>query len=152
MCSQLLVSLTCSPPRCRRRSRLNVTHDGVAAILRLSGGDMRRVLNILQATAMANDTINEAAVYACTGDPLPTDITKIVDALLTATFTDAFNGEAGVSPRCCWRYGLLLMNCVVSYMDVDRSWSHWFLRLRRCLCLVPRSHSRPVRRERLRAG
>ncbi len=37
--------------RCVDR-RLNVTPDGMNAILRLSGGDMRRVLNILQVSAV----------------------------------------------------------------------------------------------------
>ena len=50
--------------------RVEVTEDGRKALLALSGGDMRRVLNILQSTAMAYDMVNEDNVYLCVGHPL----------------------------------------------------------------------------------
>jgi replication factor C subunit 3/5 len=70
-----------------------VTPDGLAAVLRLSGGDMRRVLNILQATSLGREVITEEAVYLCTGDPLPDDIKLVVETLLTASFTEAYERE-----------------------------------------------------------
>jgi hypothetical protein len=39
-----------------------MTSDGFKAVLRLGGGDMRRILNILQATSMAHDVVSEANV------------------------------------------------------------------------------------------
>jgi replication factor C subunit 3/5 len=45
--------------------------DGETAILRQSGGDMRKVLNVLQACAAGHAVVDEAAVYACTGTPAP---------------------------------------------------------------------------------
>lgn len=42
--------------------RVNVSEDGKKALLTLSGGDMRRILNILQSTSMA---FNEVSVAFC---------------------------------------------------------------------------------------
>ena len=67
----------------------HTTPDGVEAILRLSGGDMRRVLNLLQATSMSSKTVDEAAVYLTSGAPLPSDIDTILDLLMNATFQKA---------------------------------------------------------------
>ncbi|KJE89505.1 replication factor C 5 [Capsaspora owczarzaki ATCC 30864] len=69
--------------------RVNVTDDGKAALMRLAQGDMRKVLNILQSTAMAFDTVDETSVYTCTGFPLPADIETIVQWLLNEPFTSA---------------------------------------------------------------
>lgn len=38
--------------------RINVSEDGKKALLTLSGGDMRRILNILQSTSMAFDEVS----------------------------------------------------------------------------------------------
>jgi replication factor C subunit 3/5 len=68
---------------------LNMTDDGFKAILRLGGGDMRRILNILQATSMAHDVVNEANVYMCTGNPLPKDIEAVIHWLFNESFAVA---------------------------------------------------------------
>ncbi|KAI9914510.1 hypothetical protein PsorP6_007624 [Peronosclerospora sorghi] len=68
---------------------LNVTEDGFRAILRLGQGDMRRILNILQATSMAHDVVNESNVYLCTGNPLPRDIESLTHWLFNETFATA---------------------------------------------------------------
>ncbi|KAA0167908.1 hypothetical protein FNF27_01809 [Cafeteria roenbergensis] len=70
--------------------RVNATETGVQAILRLAQGDMRRVLNVLQATSLGFDTVDEASVYACTGDPSPKDIRLITQALLTSSVAETF--------------------------------------------------------------
>ncbi|KAL8267229.1 hypothetical protein R6Q59_004573 [Mikania micrantha] len=69
---------------------LDVTEDGLAALVRLSNGDMRKALNILQSTHMASKLINEEAVYLCTGNPLPKDIEQISYWLLNEPFSDSF--------------------------------------------------------------
>ncbi|EQC40585.1 replication factor C subunit 3/5 [Saprolegnia diclina VS20] len=66
-----------------------MTQDGFQAVLRLGGGDMRRILNILQATSMAHDEVNEANVYLCTGNPLPADMTALCNWLWTAPFEES---------------------------------------------------------------
>lgn len=65
------------------------TSDGIDAILRLSGGDMRRVLNLLQSTAMSSKVVDETAVYLTSGAPLPSDIDKILELLMNHTFQTA---------------------------------------------------------------
>lgn len=65
------------------------TPEGIEAILRLSGGDMRRVLNLLQATAMSSAVVDEAAVYLTSGAPLPQDIDVILDQLMNHDFQSA---------------------------------------------------------------
>ncbi|KAI3812306.1 hypothetical protein L1987_17013 [Smallanthus sonchifolius] len=69
---------------------LDVTEDGLAALVRLSSGDMRKALNILQSTHMASQQITEEAVYLCTGNPLPKDIEQISYWLLNEPFSDSF--------------------------------------------------------------
>ena len=62
------------------------TKDGLEAILRLSGGDMRRVLNLLQATAMSSEVVDSQSVYLTSGAPLPKDVDDILDSLMNSTF------------------------------------------------------------------
>ncbi|KAK6026088.1 putative replication factor C small subunit [Ostertagia ostertagi] len=66
--------------------KLTVTEDGKQALLKLSGGDMRRVLNVLQSVAMASSTIDETTVYECVGQPTPKHIEKILQILMNDSF------------------------------------------------------------------
>ncbi|KAJ8557988.1 hypothetical protein K7X08_004754 [Anisodus acutangulus] len=66
--------------------RLDVPEGGLKALVRLSNGDMRKALNILQSTHMASQQITEEAVYLCTGNPLPKDIEQISYWLLNEPF------------------------------------------------------------------
>ncbi|KAK9052600.1 hypothetical protein SSX86_029230 [Deinandra increscens subsp. villosa] len=69
---------------------LDVTEDGLTALVRLSNGDMRKALNILQSTHMASQQITEEAVYLCTGNPLPKDIEQISYWLLNEPFSYSY--------------------------------------------------------------
>jgi replication factor C subunit 3/5 len=68
----------------------NYTEDGIDAILRLSGGDMRRVLNLLQSTTMSAKVVDETSVYLTSGAPLPRDMATILDILMNQPFTTAY--------------------------------------------------------------
>uniref|UniRef100_A0A8D3DWA6 Activator 1 subunit 5 n=1 Tax=Scophthalmus maximus TaxID=52904 RepID=A0A8D3DWA6_SCOMX len=70
---------------------IDVSPDGMKAIVTLSSGDMRRSLNILQSTSMAYGKVTEDAVYTCTGHPLRSDIANILDWSLNKDFTAAYN-------------------------------------------------------------
>ena len=61
------------------------------ALMKLCQGDMRWVLNILQSAHAAYGAIDENVVYRCTGSPIPSDMSKILDWLLTSDFTTAMN-------------------------------------------------------------
>lgn len=88
--------------------RLDVTEGGLAALVRLCTGDMRKALNILQSTHMASQHITEEAVYLCTGNPLPKDIEQISFWLLNEPFSDSFKRIYEIKTR----KGLALVDIV----------------------------------------
>ncbi|KAF5735496.1 replication factor C subunit 3-like [Tripterygium wilfordii] len=88
--------------------RLDVSESGLAAVVRLSNGDMRKALNILQSTHMASQQITEEAVYLCTGNPLPKDIEQISYWLLNESFSEIFKRTSEIKAR----KGLALVDIV----------------------------------------
>ncbi|KAL4715461.1 hypothetical protein ACJJTC_015364 [Scirpophaga incertulas] len=71
---------------------VKMTEDGVKALLALSGGDMRKVLNTLQSTWLAYRHVSEDHVYACVGHPLRADVNRILHCLLNEDdFAACFN-------------------------------------------------------------
>lgn len=70
---------------------VDVTSDGMNAIVTLACGDMRRSLNILQSASMAFDKVTEDNVYICVGHPLRKDIENIIQWLLNTNFNEAYN-------------------------------------------------------------
>eukprot|EP00271_Cylindrocystis_brebissonii_P005139 TRINITY_DN17087_c0_g2_i1.p1 TRINITY_DN17087_c0_g2~~TRINITY_DN17087_c0_g2_i1.p1 ORF type:complete len:362 (+),score=66.90 TRINITY_DN17087_c0_g2_i1:201-1286(+) len=76
------------------QERMEISPGGLDAVVRLSNGDMRKALNILQATGMSSSSSNrhvvtEESVYLCTGNPMPKDIEQIAFWLLNETFSQA---------------------------------------------------------------
>ncbi|NXW75317.1 RFC5 factor, partial [Hirundo rustica] len=69
---------------------VDVSEDGMKALVTLSSGDMRRALNILQSTSMAFGKVTEESVYTCTGHPLKSDIANILDWMLNQDFSTAY--------------------------------------------------------------
>lgn len=88
--------------------KCNYTEDGIDAILRLSGGDMRRVLNLLQSTTMSAGEVNESSVYSTSGDPLPADMETILDILMN----DAFQSAHGKILELCTNKGYALVDVI----------------------------------------
>ncbi|KAH7105818.1 P-loop containing nucleoside triphosphate hydrolase protein [Auriculariales sp. MPI-PUGE-AT-0066] len=70
--------------------KVNITPDGLTALLRLSRGDMRRALNVLQACHAAYDRTSEEEVYNCTGAPHPADIETVVESMMKQDITTAY--------------------------------------------------------------
>ncbi|CAA7404087.1 unnamed protein product [Spirodela intermedia] len=87
---------------------IDVSEGGLAAVVRLSNGDMRKALNILQSTHMASPHVTEEAVYLCTGNPLPKDIEQIAFWLLNESFTTSFRHISEIKLR----KGLALVDIV----------------------------------------
>jgi len=73
--------------------RASLTADGKSALLKLSRGDMRRALNVLQACHAAYDIIGETEIYNCTGNPHPSDIETIVNSMLSDEFTASYQSR-----------------------------------------------------------
>ncbi|KAJ3323625.1 hypothetical protein HDU76_013606 [Blyttiomyces sp. JEL0837] len=69
---------------------IQITEDGRKALLKLSNGDMRRMLNILQAVHAAYDIATEEHVYTCVGAPLPGDILRIAEWMFNCDFETAY--------------------------------------------------------------
>ena len=65
---------------------VQLTDDGLKAILKLGKGDMRRILNVLQSAALTFPVIDSKAVHLTTGDPLPEDMQFLVKTLLSEKF------------------------------------------------------------------
>ncbi|ORY36540.1 P-loop containing nucleoside triphosphate hydrolase protein [Rhizoclosmatium globosum] len=65
---------------------INITETGRSALLKLSKGDMRRMLNILQAVHAAYPVADEVSIYTCVGAPVPGDIVKMADWLFGESF------------------------------------------------------------------
>lgn len=73
-----------------RLEGLQVDPKASEAIVRLSGGDMRKVLNILESCSLAYREITVQKIYEVTGRPSPEDIETIYAALTTETYSQAF--------------------------------------------------------------
>ncbi|GBG31871.1 Replication factor C subunit 5 [Hondaea fermentalgiana] len=73
------------------KEELEVSEAGLDAVLKLGEGDMRKVLNILQSSSLANNRkVDEAAVYRCTGKPTAADILACRSALFSESVSEAF--------------------------------------------------------------
>ena len=70
---------------------VDMTEDGLRAIVRLSEGDMRKCLNVLQSTAMSYPRVDEAAVYSTTGNPSPAVLLHILHTLLNQPLPAAYS-------------------------------------------------------------
>ena len=71
------------------REGIEVTDDGVDALVYAADGDMRKALNGLQAAATTGQTVDEEAVYAITATARPEAIEAMVEAALAGDFTAA---------------------------------------------------------------
>ncbi|MHA2097517.1 MAG: replication factor C small subunit [Candidatus Kariarchaeaceae archaeon] len=65
---------------------LKFTKDGIGTIIRVSEGDMRKAINILQATAATGKTINQKNVLNTIGGADPFEITKMLNQALDQDF------------------------------------------------------------------
>ncbi|CAO1637055.1 unnamed protein product [Parajaminaea phylloscopi] len=92
---------------------VRITPDGKEALLKLSKGDMRRALNVLQACHAAYDRVDEAAVYNCTGNPYPADIEAIVKSMMNEEFTTAYQNISALKTQ----KGMALADMVAGIYD-----------------------------------
>lgn len=74
-----------------KKENVTIDSSGMDAIYKLSNGDMRKCLMMLQSTYMASGVVNEDSVYMSTGNPLPSDVRKMLDLMVNQTFEKAFS-------------------------------------------------------------
>lgn len=70
--------------------KVRLSEGGLRTIIRLANGDMRKCINVLQATHMAYGEVSEDNVYLCTGVPPARDIEAVFNVLLNEPFGKAY--------------------------------------------------------------
>jgi replication factor C small subunit len=68
---------------------IEITEDGVDALVYAADGDMRRAINGLQAAAVGDRIVDETAVFEITATARPEEIRSMVQAALDGEFTEA---------------------------------------------------------------
>jgi replication factor C small subunit len=68
---------------------IEVTEDGVDALVYVAGGDMRKAINGLQAASVTGKLVDEDAVFEITSTARPEEITAMVEQALGGDFTAA---------------------------------------------------------------
>src|SRR6056297_3574821 len=68
---------------------IEVTDDGLDALVYAAGGDMRKAINGLQAAAVMGEEVDEEAVFAITSTARPEEVEKMVDQAIAGDFTAA---------------------------------------------------------------
>ena len=68
---------------------IELTDDGLDALVYAAGGDMRKAINGLQAASVSGDVVDEEAVYAITSTARPEEIHGMVQSALDGDFTAA---------------------------------------------------------------
>jgi len=66
-----------------------LSEDGIQAILYVSGGDLRRAINILQAASVMKKKVDADTVYTITGKARPEEIRQMIELALNGKFMDA---------------------------------------------------------------
>jgi len=69
--------------------QINITEEGINAILYNSGGDMRRSINILQTAATLKGQIDANVVYKVTGKARPEEIRNLLQIALKGKFLES---------------------------------------------------------------
>lgn len=99
--------------------RVNYTDDGIESILALSGGDMRRVLNLLQSTAMSSEVVDGESVYLTSGAPLPKDVDDILNWLLNMGFAECHARLVGICATKGYALADVLTDLTTEIMGLD---------------------------------
>ena len=68
---------------------IEVTDDGIDALVYAAAGDMRKAINGLQAAAVMGETVDEEAVFAITATARPEEVEAMVEQAIAGDFTAA---------------------------------------------------------------
>lgn len=69
--------------------KIKITEDAINAIIYLSEGDLRKVANLLQASATLDEKITEEIVYDVSSKAKPTDVKEMLELVLDGRFQDS---------------------------------------------------------------
>ncbi len=68
---------------------VQLTEDGIEAIWEVSGGDLRRAINALQAAAAMGGPVDAKAVYRVVGRATPKEVREMIEKALAGKFIEA---------------------------------------------------------------
>lgn len=71
------------------KENLKLTEDGLASIIYISAGDMRKAISMLQVSATISKKIDSNSVYKTTSTAKPEDVKKLLDTALKGDFLKA---------------------------------------------------------------
>lgn len=71
------------------KENLKLTEDGLASIIYISAGDMRKAISMLQVSATISKKIDSNSVYKITSTAKPEDVKKLLDTALKGDFLKA---------------------------------------------------------------
>jgi replication factor C small subunit len=75
--------------RIAKGEKLKLTQDAIKAIIEISEGDLRKVANLLQASAALGKKITEEVVYDVASRAKPDDVKKMLELALKGEFENA---------------------------------------------------------------
>lgn len=75
--------------RIANNEKLQITQDGINAIVRICEGDLRRVANILQVAASISKKINEETIYEAAALAKPQEIKELISLAVSGNFLKA---------------------------------------------------------------
>ncbi|AMD20330.1 HDL414Wp [Eremothecium sinecaudum] len=113
------------------KERLQLSESAKEALLRLSNGDMRKALNVMQAAKATldnpeKDTIGEDVIYECIGAVRPKDLESILVTILHDDWSTAYESVKKI--RMSNGLALVdmiqgLVECLESYKLKDITWA-----------------------------
>jgi len=71
------------------KENLEISDEGIGAILEISGGDLRKTINILQTAASVGKSIDAETVYSVVGKANPYDVREMMLSALNGDFVGA---------------------------------------------------------------
>lgn len=101
-----------------KKENLNIGPDALASLVKLSCGDMRKALNVLQACAAGLEKpgmeIEEDMIYECVGAPRPKSLELVLSAIVKNDWSDAYATMEKVRRA----EGLALIDLVAGFVDI----------------------------------
>jgi len=71
------------------KEKLKLEASGVIAVVDVSGGDLRKAINVLQAASSTKDAITEESVYQVVGRVQPKEVSQMLDLAVKSDFVKA---------------------------------------------------------------
>ncbi len=75
--------------RVAKAEGLEITKDGMAAVLTVSGGDFRKATNVLQSVSVLSKKVDEKSVYEVAATLHPKEVKDVLNLALSCKFLDA---------------------------------------------------------------